>query len=825
MKDWRNRFVELGGFDFLFNIFMNGTADTTSFKNPQVMSKFEKECLYFLLKIIGSLLRNASFNINKSLHEKFTKANEQFQKEFLCIDNNKNQEEEKEQRENQQTEQGNPEVDVKKLFEARPSSVLFLKERREEIQAKSMRSTIEIGEAQCQKILKKAIDDKLYLQVPAVLQNAIRQETLLVQDEQVVFITLNLFASCVIIQSEWLREILDTPGFDEALIECILCKKSEEIRNNCCAVLLLLFIFYQTEKEGTIFEFSLKLFLGKFLNGKEFNNKDSDSTLKNGIQAYCDNFFLVLEKLIEMHYENLPSDSSLMEPKSLLLHNIAKLKKHKSTETRVSQTPDHLLIGLINIIRIVLNHENDLREECAIKEGLLAEIFGKCLFPGVALASDSLPPLNSVESVEGFSWDAQKCKSKESRSAAYNLMATLCKGSYACQLYHLKECLEPLCKSIIKHNGWDYIPSSESRSAHGYAGIENLGCICYMNAMIQQFFMVPSLRYSILNVNDQKPPNPKPPLGVDDNVLHQFQRMFAHLEATERICYNPTQFCFAFKDQDGKPTNISIQQDAQEFLNLILDRLEFSLKHTQEKYLLQNIFGGKTCNRLICKGGCGNIRDNYEDFLNLSLGVKRNNTLYESLSKFVAEEQISDFFCEKCNKKVNVVKRACLSDLPNILIIHLQRLVFNYDTLTNDKINSRLEFPKELDLDPYTVEGLEKKEDVEVKEGAKCSKYKLVGVVVHIGTADMGHYISYINTSGLSEEPEKDVWLEFNDKHIRSFDISKLESECFGGGESRTSSFFLRSLDYNMKNAYMLVYEKIKKNSGKKNNFETRHFG
>ena len=37
-----------------------------------------------------------------------------------------------------------------------------------------------------------------------------------------------------------------------------------------------------------------------------------------------------------------------------------------------------------------------------------------------------------------------------------------------------------------------------------------------------------------------------------------------------------------------------------------------------------------------------------------------------------------------------------------------------------------------------------------VKEGQKMSTeefdYKLVGVVIHMGVADAGHYISYINT-------------------------------------------------------------------------------
>ena len=54
--------------------------------------------------------------------------------------------------------------------------------------------------------------------------------------------------------------------------------------------------------------------------------------------------------------------------------------------------------------------------------------------------------------------------------------------------------------------------------------------------------------------------------------------MFSFLQMTDRQEYNPAQFCFAFKEYNGNPTNVRVQQDAQEFLNLGFDRLEKLLK-------------------------------------------------------------------------------------------------------------------------------------------------------------------------------------------------------------------------------------------------------
>ena len=56
--------------------------------------------------------------------------------------------------------------------------------------------------------------------------------------------------------------------------------------------------------------------------------------------------------------------------------------------------------------------------------------------------------------------------------------------------------------------------------------------------------------------------------------------------------------------------------------------------------------------------------------------------------------------------------------------------------------------------------------------------YNLIGVVVHTGTAEGGHYYSFIRdrTSGQS-----DRWFLFNDAEVKPFDPQQIASECFGG--------------------------------------------
>ena len=241
------------------------------------------------------------------------------------------------------------------------------------------------------------------------------------------------------------------------------------------------------------------------------------------------------------------------------------------------------------------------------------------------------------------------------------------------------------------------------------------------------------------------------------------------------------------------------------------------------------------------------MRNRIEDYYNLSLSIAERKSVQECLDKMIEGEVINDFTCEKCNKKVDITKRTLISHTPNVLIIHLQRFAFNFDTFRNEKVNTLLEFPNTLDLKPYSFydvmgregkkapekkkrkEGMDEEEWKRIQEEEEeeawpeeddCFEYKLVGVTVHSGTAHAGHYYSFINTKrGGNEEDEssetwvntqEEPWKEFNDSRVSEFEFSKLRNECFGGdsGKSEDWSFMSSGSNTYGKSGYMLVYER-----------------
>lgn len=111
------------------------------------------------------------------------------------------------------------------------------------------------------------------------------------------------------------------------------------------------------------------------------------------------------------------------------------------------------------------------------------------------------------------------------------------------------------------------------------------------------------------------------------------------------------------------------------------------------------------------------------------------------------------------------------------------------------KVNDYFEFPLEISLHKWTREGLEGGPSAE-------HQYTLAGVLVHSGTAEGGHYYSFI------KERRTNEWFQFDDSNVTPFNLSKLKSECFGGGESNTN-FYDWDNQNRSKNAYILIYERV----------------
>jgi uncharacterized UBP type Zn finger protein len=78
-----------------------------------------------------------------------------------------------------------------------------------------------------------------------------------------------------------------------------------------------------------------------------------------------------------------------------------------------------------------------------------------------------------------------------------------------------------------KEFDWNISMMESEKSSTGYVGLKNLGCICYMNSLFQQLFMISSLRSDILSVKSKGGSSGDVP--DEENMLYQLQLLFAGL--------------------------------------------------------------------------------------------------------------------------------------------------------------------------------------------------------------------------------------------------------------------------------------------------------
>jgi ubiquitin carboxyl-terminal hydrolase 34 len=314
------------------------------------------------------------------------------------------------------------------------------------------------------------------------------------------------------------------------------------------------------------------------------------------------------------------------------------------------------------------------------------------------------------------------------------------------------------------------------RAPEASPGLTNLGMTCYMNSLLQQIYSNIQFRKFIFDTPVADPTEP--------NLLWHVKRLFAEMQDSNVPCVDTQAL--------AKYLNISVdtQEDVHGFFTIFMSALEQCLPSSAATATFNGMFSGRLVTQV--QGSCGHVSSRTEPFSDLSITVQNKLSLADSLEEFVQGEPMqgaNKYKCLSCDaesggKLVDAMRRTCLDSVPDHLTVCLKR--FTFDMMGQESKNNDLfQFPEEIDVAKYKRESLES-----TSEPTQPDVFKLVGVIVHSGILNFGHYWSYVRLRYPDHRISR--WARLEDSMYRpAKGFDEVRNECFGGNNRAHNGYVL----------------------------------
>lgn len=243
-------------------------------------------------------------------------------------------------------------------------------------------------------------------------------------------------------------------------------------------------------------------------------------------------------------------------------------------------------------------------------------------------------------------------------------------------------------------------------------GLKNLGNTCFMNAVLQCLADTSIFRRYFLQEKHMADISRNSRLGSKGELADELGALIREIRSNQYKSVSPSNF----KDAVGTHMPFFMgceQQDAHEFLCMLLEKLHADLNKapqanvangiftlpddlpphiainkfwthhvSRNRSIVSELFEGLLMSTLKCTA-CGKQSHSFEVFTNLSLPIPtklgHRFTILDCLDLFSDEEKLfgeAAWECPTCKTKRDAIKQIKICKLPKVLVIHLKRYVY-----------------------------------------------------------------------------------------------------------------------------------------------------
>ena len=256
------------------------------------------------------------------------------------------------------------------------------------------------------------------------------------------------------------------------------------------------------------------------------------------------------------------------------------------------------------------------------------------------------------------------------------------------------------------------------RNASGFVGLENQGATCYMNSLLQAWFMTPEIRGALYSLSPETELNVANIKATDVEArklkskaprkvpLH-LQKLFTELQYSQRRSVTTSELTkegFGWKDGDAR-----IQHDLDALYNELVDAVSRSLVKTSGENLQHRLLEVRTSNSIVTITDPPYISTRNDQGFSLQIpSIKGVPDLTTALDNYFTTEHLDDGnpvykpdsgpFAGTTVPADRVTK---LDSLSPILMISVNRTHFDMEKFQAVKLKDRFDCPLVLDMRPY----------------------------------------------------------------------------------------------------------------------------